>query len=152
MINATDRIAPFFADANLPAAAIAGVRSRRFAGFCLDFVLVSALAGILTVVLGLATFGAIFLVLPSFWPAVAFFYNGSSLSGARMATPGMRLLDLQARALDGAPPTFLAAAVHGVLLYLSWMFPPVFLVTLILPDKRCLHDVAAGLIVVRRPD
>jgi uncharacterized RDD family membrane protein YckC len=39
-----------------------------------------------------------------------------------------------------------------VLLYVSWLVPPVFLVSLVTPDKRCVHDIFAGVIVVRRPD
>ncbi len=141
-----------FAAANLPAAAFAGVRTRRFAAFCLDFTLVSVVALVLSGLLILVTFGLSILVMPSLWPLVAFFYNGSSVSGERMATPGMRLFDLQLRTLDGARPSFVAAAIHGVLLYLSWMLPPVFLASLVTPDKRCLHDIFAGLIAVRRPD
>jgi uncharacterized RDD family membrane protein YckC len=38
-----------------------------------------------------------------------------------------------------------------VLFYLSWMFPPVFLVSLLSNDKRCLHDILAGVIITRRP-
>ena len=152
MSDFSDRSVSFFASPGLPAAAYAGVRSRRMAAFALDFVLVSAVAGLLSIVLFVVTFGLSIFVVPSLWPFVAFFYNGMSFSGRHMATPGMRLFDLQARGLDGAPPSFLAAAVHGVLLYLSWIFPPVFLAALVIPDKRCLHDVAAGLSVVRRPD
>ncbi len=122
------------------------------AAFAFDFVLVSFAAGLLSVILFVVSFGLSFVLLPSLWPFVAFFYNGVSFSGRHMATPGMRLFDLQARAVDGAPPSFLAAALHGVLLYLSWLFPPVFLASLVMADKRCLHDMAAGLVVVRRSD
>ena len=120
--------------------------------FTFDFVLVSLLAGALATLAFVMTLGLSLVILPSFWPFVAFFYNGAAFSGRHMATPGMRLFDLQARAIDGAAPTFFAAAVHGVLLYLSWAFPPIFLASLVMPDKRCLHDVFAGLIVVRRPN
>ena len=142
----------FFSSPVLPAAAFSGVRSRRIAAFAVDFTLVSILALVLSTVLFFVTFGLSLLVLPSLWPLVAFFYNGRAVSGRRMATPGMRLFDLQLRALDGGRPTFLAAAVHGVMLYLSWLFLPVFLVSLVTPDKRCLHDMLAGLVAVRRPD
>ncbi len=136
----------------LPAAAFAGVRSRRFAAFCIDFTIVSIIAFLLSGVLLVVTFGLSLLALPSLWPIVAFFYNGSSVSGPRMATPGMRLFDIELRTVGGTCPSFLAAAVHGVMLYLSWMFPPVFLASLVTPDKRCLHDILAGLVAVRRPD
>jgi len=45
---------------------------------------------------------------------------------------------------------FLNAAVHAVLFYVSTMFPPVFLVSLLNANKRCLHDMLAGVIVTRR--
>ena len=146
----TSRPVPFAV--KLPAAAFAGVRSRRVLAFCLDFTLVSIIAVLLSGALLVVTFGLSLLVLPSLWPLVAFFYNGSSVSGPRMATPGMRLFDIELRTADGYRPSFLAAALHGTMLYLSWMFPPVFLVSLVTPDKRCLHDILAGLVAVRRPD
>ena len=140
-----------FAGPNLPAAAFAGVRTRRMFAFCLDFVVVSVLAVALWIGLVVFSFGLLLFFLPPLWPFVAFFYNGSSVSGPRMATPGMRLLDIEMRFTDGSSVTFVAAAVHGVMLYLSWLFPPVFLVSLFTGDKRCLHDVLAGIVVVRRP-
>jgi uncharacterized RDD family membrane protein YckC len=45
---------------------------------------------------------------------------------------------------------FLNAAAHAVLFYISTMFPPVFLASLVSANKRCLHDMIAGVIVVRR--
>ena len=122
------------------------------AAFALDFTLVSIVAVLASSVLFVVTFGLSLLVLPSLWPFVAFFYNGATVSGRAMATPGMRLFDLQLRTVDGERPSFLMAAAHGVMLYLSWLFLPVFLVSLVAPDKRCLHDMLAGLIAVRRPD
>lgn len=141
-----------FASPNLPAAAFAGVRKRRMLGFCFDFVLVSILALLLWLGLFIVTLGLSAFLLPPLWPFVAFFYNGLTVAGRHMATPGMRIFDLEMRGVDGSRPSFLMAGVHGALLYVSWMFPPVFLASLFTPDKRCLHDMFAGLIVVRRPD
>ena len=90
--------------------------------------------------LGLLTFGLAWLILPSLFPFVAFFYNGLTISGWRRATPGMKAMDLEMRLIDGAPVPFLYAGVHAVLFYLSWMFPPIFLFSLFASDKRCLHD------------
>ena len=142
---------PFFATSNLPAAAFHGVRSRRIMAFCLDFILVTILAAMLSVGLFFVTLGLSVFILPSLWPFVAFFYNGTTITGPRMATPGMRLLDLEMRTPDGAPVGFIAAGLHAVLLYASWLFPPVFLASLVTQDKRCLHDIVAGVLVVRRP-
>ncbi len=140
-----------FDDPGLPAAAFSGVRTRRVIAFCLDFMSASILAVVLWTVLVVFSFGLFLFFLPPLWPFVAFFYNGLSVSGPRMATPGMRLLDLEMRFTDGSPVTFVAAALHGVMLYLSWLFPPVFLASLLTGDKRCLHDRLAGIVVVRRP-
>ena len=143
---------PYFATPNLPAAAFSGVRSRRMAAFCLDFILVSMVVAVLWSVLFVATFGLAALLLPPLFPFVAFFYNGMTVSGGRMGTPGMRALDLEIRTTAGDRVSFLTAAIHAVLLYVSWMFPPMFLVSLLTSDKRCLHDIVASVIVVRRPD
>ena len=68
-----------------------------------------------------------------------------------MATPGMRLVGLELR-MDstGARVPFINAALHAVLFYFSWTFPPVLLLSLFTTDKRCLHDMLSGVIVVRR--
>ena len=81
---------------------------------------------------------------------MAFFYNGLSVSGSRMATLGMRAAGVQMRTNDtGSRVPFLYAAVHAVLFYVSWMFPVVLLVSLVAPDKRCLHDILSGVIFTR---
>jgi uncharacterized RDD family membrane protein YckC len=141
---------PFF-PARLPEAALAGVRRRRILAVCFDFILVSILAFALWLALLVATIGLSFFVLPPLFPFVAFFYNGLSVSGANRGTPGMQMMDLEVRLTDGSRVPFINAAVHGVLFYVSWMFPPILLVSLLAYDKRCLHDMLAGMIVTRRP-
>jgi uncharacterized RDD family membrane protein YckC len=134
----------------IPRAALEGVRSRRIFAACLDFLLVSILSVIVWVGLFFLSFGVSAFVLPPLFPAVAFFYNGLTVSGWRMATPGMRFMDLEVRLMDGGPAPFLNAAVPAVLFYVSWLLPPVFLVSLVTSDKRCLHDMAADVVVLRR--
>jgi uncharacterized RDD family membrane protein YckC len=141
---------PFFPE-RLPEAALAGVRRRRILAVCFDFIIVSILAFALWLMLLIATLGLSLVLLPPLFPFVAFFYNGLSVSGAGRGTPGMRMMDLEARLTDGSRVPFINAAVHGVLFYLSWMFPPILLVSLLADDKRCLHDMLAGVIVTRRP-
>lgn len=131
--------------------ALAGVRTRRILALCLDFTLVSLLVAVLWVVSIVLTFGFALFFLPPLWPIVAFFYNGLSVSGRKMATPGMRLMDLEMRMNnDGARVPFVNAAVQAVLFYVSWCFPPIFLVSLVDAEKRCLHDIIAGVVIVRR--
>ena len=143
-------VAPMGA-AGLPAGALSGVRTRRIVAVCLDLVVVSIFSFGLWLALLVLTFGLSLVILPPLFPFVAFFYNGFTVSGRKMATPGMRLMDLQIRT-NGycGQVSFIAAAVHAVLFYVSWMFPPAFLWSLFAGDKCCLHDVFADVIVVRR--
>ena len=135
----------------LRADALAGVRSRRILAVCFDLVLVSVLVAILWIVSIVLTMGLALFFLPPLYPIVAFFYNGLSVSGAKMATPGMRAMDLEMRMHDsGARVPFVNAAVQAILFYVSWFFPPIFLVSLVDPEKRCLHDIIAGVVIVRR--
>jgi uncharacterized RDD family membrane protein YckC len=131
--------------------ALAGVRTRRIFAVCVDFVLVSLLVAALWLVAITLTLGFALFFLPPMFPIVAFFYNGLTVSGRNMATPGMRMLDLEMRMHDtGARVPFINAAVQAVLYYVSWCFPPVFLVSLVDGEKRCLHDIIAGVVIVRR--
>ena len=131
--------------------ALVGVRTRRVLAVCVDFFLVSLLVAALWIVSIVLTFGLALFFLPPLYPFVAFFYNGLTVSGLRMATPGMRAMDLEMRMHDtGARVPFVNAAVQAVLFYVSWCFPPVFLVSLIDAEKRCLHDIIAGVVIVRR--
>jgi uncharacterized RDD family membrane protein YckC len=134
----------------LPHEALAGVRSRRIMAVCLDLIIVGFLAFMLWLVLGFLSLGLLWFILPPLFPIIAFVYNGMTISGWRMATPGMRMMDLEVRLMDGAPVPFINAAVHAVLFYLSWMFPVLFIVSLLASDKRCLHDMLANMIVLRR--
>ena len=130
---------------------LAGVRTRRILALFVDLVLVTIVAMALWIALLVLTLGLSLFLLPPIYPLVAFFYNGLTVSGRRMATPGMRLLDLEMRMMDsGARVPFINAAAHALFFYLSWMLPPVFLVPLVDPDKRCLHDMLAGVVIVRR--
>ena len=131
--------------------ALVGVRRRRVIAICIDFVIVSMAVAALWIVSMVLTLGLAIFFLPPLFPFVAFFYNGLTVSGRKMATPGMRALDLEMRMSDsGARVRFINAAVQAVLFYVSWCFPPVFLVSLVDAEKRCLHDIIAGVVIVRR--
>ncbi len=131
--------------------AFSGVRTRRILALALDLVLVSVLAALTWLALLILTLGLSLFFLPPLFPLVAFFYNGLTVSGAKMATPGMRAMGLEMRMHDtGARVPFVNAAAHALFFYLSWFFPPVFLVSLINSRKRCLHDILADVTVVRR--
>ena len=131
--------------------ALAGVRTRRILALCVDLFVVLIIAAVLWIALLVLTLGLSLFLLPPIFPLVAFFYNGLTVSRTRMATPGMRLMDLQMRMVDtGARVPFINAAAHALFFYLSWMLPPIFLVSLVDGEKRCVHDMLAGVIFVRR--
>ena len=132
-------------------AALEGVRTRRIMAVAVDFLVVASLSTALFIGLIVLSFGMSLAFGPPLLPIVAFFYNGLTVSGPRMATPGMALMGLEMRSMDGGPVDFLQAAVHAILFYVSWLFPPVLLVSLFAHDKRCPHDMVAGVIVLRRP-
>jgi uncharacterized RDD family membrane protein YckC len=131
--------------------ALSGVRTRRVVALGLDLILVSILAAVLWLALLILTLGLSWFFLPPMFPLVAFFYNGLTVSGSKMATPGMRTMDLEMRMHNsGSRVPFINAAAHALFYYLSWFFPPVFLVTLVDGEKRCLHDLLAGVLITRR--
>jgi uncharacterized RDD family membrane protein YckC len=135
----------------LRADALAGVRSRRILALGVDLIFVTAIAISLWVALLILTLGFSLFLLPPIYPLVAFFYNGVSVSGRKMGTPGMRMMDLEMRMYNsGARVPFINAAAHALFFYLSWMLPPIFLVTLVDQEKRCVHDMLAGTVVLRR--
>lgn len=134
----------------IPSQALEGVRTRRIIAVCLDLLLVSTLSAAVFLSLLILSFGMSALLLPPLFPIVAFFYNGLTISGTRLATPGMTFMDLEMRAFNGAPASFLQAAVHAVLFYVTWLLPPLLLASLFNKDKRCLHDIIADVIVIRR--
>lgn len=134
----------------IPPQALEGVRSRRIFGVALDLILISVISTATFVALLILSAGMSVFFLPPLFPLVAFFYNGLTVSGPRMATPGMAFMDLEMRSMDGGPVGFLQAAVHAVLFYVTWLLPPLLLVSLVTADKRCLHDIVAEVIVLRR--
>jgi uncharacterized RDD family membrane protein YckC len=136
----------------IPRAALEGVRTRRVFAVFLDLLIVSALSALLFVGLLFLSFGMTAVLLPPIFPLVAFFYNGLTVSSWRMATPGMRFMDLEMRTMEGRSTPFINAAVHAVLFYVTTLVPPLLLVTFFTTDKRCLHDILADVIVLRRSE
>ncbi|MBV1705598.1 MAG: RDD family protein [Hyphomicrobiales bacterium] len=135
---------------SLPATAFQGVRTRRLLALAIDLVIVTFAVGVLTIVLALPTLGLSFLLIPPMFPLIAFFYNGLTVSGAGMGTWGMQMMDVEMGMSDGSRVNFVTAGVHAVLFYVSTMFMPVFLISLLSDDKRCLHDMLADVVVTRR--
>ena len=131
-----------------------GVLASRAFAFFFDALIIAFLVMILTwvlFVLGFFTLGlSWFLIPPLFW-LTALIYNGVTISGRRHATIGMRIFGIELVAIDGQPLSFLAAAVHAVLFYISVsVFTLLILIVgLVRDDRRMLHDLLTGAIAVR---
>lgn len=131
-----------------------GVRTRRILAFFFDaFVILTlnAAGAVVLFVLGLMTFGLLFPLYAILFPAVALTYSGATLGGPRQATLGMQLAGIRIFRRDGRPSDFLYGALHTVLFYLSMalLTPFVLLFSWLNPEKRLLHDILLGGIVLR---
>ena len=131
------------------------VRTNRMLAFVIDAALIAALtlAGMLAVFfLGIFTFGLGWLLFPILWPAVALGYVALTLGGPTSATPGMRAMGLTMRAVAGRRPDVLLAAMHALLFWFSitLLTPFILLVSLFNAEKRLLHDIVLGLVVVNK--
>lgn len=134
-------------------ALVAGVRTRRCLGWLIDLVLVAMLvasAWWALVVLGLLTFGLGWSLL-GLVPLIPFAYHTLFLSSSMAATPGQALCGLIVRRNDDlGQPGFLQAVVSTLVFYLTLCTSGLLLlVALVTERKRTLHDLAAGLVVVR---
>lgn len=135
-------------------AMLAGVLSRRCLGWLTDLLLVAVLVGTLwssLLLLGLLTFGL------GWWlfglvPLLPFAYHCLFLTGSLSATPGQALFGLVVRRDDDLGPPSLAQAVISTLVFYLTLATSglLLLVALFTQRKRTLHDLASGLVVVRR--
>jgi uncharacterized RDD family membrane protein YckC len=146
--------APPYRDDAFEAALTWHVLRRRVAAALVDlllcgiaiglFVLFSVVLGVLTLGLG---FGALALL-----PAVPVLYNWFFATWMS-ATPGQRLMGLALRRNDTLGPPGPAEALVwalGFALTLALTFGLLWLLVVLLTErKRALHDIVAGLVVVR---
>ena len=130
-----------------------GVLPRRVLGFGIDLLLIGAIVlalwagfvvfGVLTLGLGLPLLGLL--------PAVPPLYHFLFLAGPLSATPGQALLGLVVRRNgDLGRPDVLEALVSVIGFYVTLALGAVWLAAALLTRRhRTLHDMLAGLVVVR---
>ena len=130
-----------------------GVPLRRVWAWLIDVVLIAVLAGVLWVlvmVLGLLTLG-LGMTLLGVLPLVPLAYHllFVAMSGA---TPGQSFMGLTVRRNeDLGPPDFARAALFTVGLYVTLAAGVIWLgVAFFTLRRRTLHDILAGVVVVRR--
>lgn len=130
-----------------------GVLSRRIFAFLIDAFLILLLLipfAVLSLFLTIFTLGL--LALPVVWGVMAFFYFTLFTGGAKSATPGMRLMDVELRDLRGGRPDMLQAGVRALAYLASNTVLPVIICAIALFDlrRRTLHDMLTSTVVVRR--
>ena len=136
-----------------------GVLARRVVAFIIDFIIIAipvVLAAMFIFAFGIVTLGlgfALYWLLPGASVVWAVVYFGLTLGGARSATIGMRIMDLEMRTWYGAPAYFVLGAVHAVAFWLSVSFftPFVLLVPFFNQRRRLLHDILLGTVVINNP-
>jgi uncharacterized RDD family membrane protein YckC len=136
-----------------------GVLARRVVAFIIDFIIIAipvVLAAMFIFAFGIVTLGlgfALYWLLPGASVVWAVVYFGLTLGGARSATIGMRIMDLEMRTWYGAPAYFVLGAVHAIAFWLSVSFftPFVLLVPFFNERRRLLHDILLGTVVINNP-
>jgi uncharacterized RDD family membrane protein YckC len=131
-----------------------GVLTRRVLAWWADVVLIAILSGIAWLLL--ATFGVLTLGLGfpllSLLPVLPVLYNVGFLASDLQATPGQAMFGLiVARDEDLGRPNLAQALISTLGYYLTLaVFFLLLGLALVTTRHRTLHDLAAGLVVVRR--
>jgi uncharacterized RDD family membrane protein YckC len=131
------------------------VLSRRIVAYVVDtclIVLANAAAHSLLFIMGFVTFGLSWLLFgPVTFLTVALAYGTLTIGGGRGATPGMRLLNLEARGMRGERPDYLQAFLMTALFYATVPITGflILLVALFTERNRTLHDILSGVTVIR---
>jgi uncharacterized RDD family membrane protein YckC len=131
-----------------------GVRTRRTFAFLIDFTVVLFLmvtAYVVIGVVGIFTFGLLWLLLPAVWPVVAILYSVLTVGGPNSATPGMRFTGIEMRTIRGERLDYGLALLHvlGFWFSVAILTPLILLVALFTERKQLLHDLVLGTVAIR---
>ena len=136
------------------AALTRGVIARRVEALLIDLLLMAVLGAALWVfclIFGILTLG---LGWPLFHllPALPFVYTAGFVMSPLSATPGQALRGLAVRRADDlGPPEVWQAILYTAGYYVTVATSGLlFLIALVTERRRALHDLAAGVVVVRR--
>ncbi len=141
-------------DAVRQAALFDGVIGKRAVAFIIDAIIIGvlwAIAVLAVAVLGVLTLGLAWLLFGLIFPAVGLGYNALTIGGPNSATIGQRMMGLEWRTWYGGKVLPLVAAFHALLFWFSLViFSPILVWAVFDPQKRCLHDIFAGVVALNR--
>lgn len=131
------------------------ILSRRVVAFLIDCIIMSVLivaAFICTAILGIVTLGLAWLTFPIIVPIVFIAYYAVTLGSSARATIGMRAMDVVLTPTRSATLDGWLAFLHVILFWISCsvLTPFVLAVGLITNRRQLLHDIVAGVLMVRR--
>jgi uncharacterized RDD family membrane protein YckC len=132
-----------------------GVLPRRVVAWLLDWVLIGLISLALWLVLfvfGIITFGLGFLLMHGLW-VVPILYTIGFVASPAGATPGQAMAGLRlVRAQDGGPPNAGEALIYalGYWATIALTGGLLLIAAFFTQGNRALHDIAAGLVMVRR--
>ena len=133
-----------------------GILWRRVGAYFIDALLILGMniaLHILLLLMGLLTFGLSWLLLgPVTCLTVALGYDTLFIGGGQGATPGMRLLGIEARGLDGGRPDYFQAFLMTTLFYATVPVTSflILVVAFFTEHNRTAHDFLSGITVIRR--
>ena len=130
-----------------------GVLTRRVIAYLFDVLFIALFGGMIfwaIVVLNLFTFGLLH-GLFAFVALAPMLYATLTVAGRQGATWGMRIMAIGYRTQDGALPSFAQAFGVSFLFYFTFWATGglILLVALLSSRHRTLHDILAGLVMVR---
>jgi uncharacterized RDD family membrane protein YckC len=135
---------------------IEGALFSRVGAWIVDVLILFAFTWLMTIVvaiIGFATLGLGFLLMPAVGLIAALSYAAITIGGRHQATPGMRMAGLWVIRTDGGKPDALAAAAHALLFWAATftglMLAVNIAIGLMRSDQRLGHDILTGLAVVR---
>jgi uncharacterized RDD family membrane protein YckC len=151
--------APSYREASLPDPVtrpelFEGVLWRRAFAYLVDLCCIGVIAifaWVVFAVLWVLSFGMLGPALWFLFGLIPLAYHTFLVSGRHSATLGMRLFDLQLRSWTGERPVFLQALAHTAIFYLSVGATCLLILLFALFNrrKRTLHDLLAGMLMVR---
>lgn len=132
-----------------------GILTRRVFAFIIDCVIMGFLVALIFLVagvLGFLTFGLAWLSIPLIVPVTFIAYYAATLGSSSRATLGMRAMDIVLTPTRDTRLDGWLAMVHVVLFWISAsiLTPFIVLIGLFTPRRQLLHDMVAGVLMVRR--
>jgi uncharacterized RDD family membrane protein YckC len=140
----------------VPAFRTEGVLGSRFVAYLVDIVVIALwvmLIGFFVLFLGFLTFGLAWYLFALLVPGAGIIYSAITVGGAKQATVGMRLAGVKVVRPHGGAVDWVTAAVHALFFYVAAGTGIILMLDILVglarEDRRLLHDLLAGVVLVR---